>query len=731
MSVGHQLKYLKKFPIHILVRKAVNGLKKKLFRNQITSKYRTNDVRTTSLIIPITKLIPLPPVSLQINHILTEQWCNHVFDILGSGPIQNSYLSKPHDVNQNRYHHTVIITTPDKKGDWLNHVVHASHLEYSKRIWEKILQFQSNYKPIDWQMDVKSGFRWNAQESGHIQHKLSSNSPGSDIKVPWELSRLQHLPPLLLAAKKDESKLQEDVLIESLCQCLDFIMANPVGMGVNFNCPMDIGIRNANLLIYLDWLKQLNTGILSSDIENIITTYVATSTEYILENLEYREGLTSNHYLGNILGVLFAGAYLPAHPTSDSWLIFGLQEVASCMERQFFDDGTNFEGSTSYHRLSGEMMAWASLITLHLSKSRLEAIDLTSNGKWEHRPSIKRNSIHWIKENQYIFPEGFWKKLKRSAHFSDIISKPNGDVCQFGDNDSGRFVKLTLVGNTLDLNQAKSKYLNLSHLSDSNSAIFYDENVLNHGAFISSVYGLQNNKPTNKHYCEVEHTIFQQASKKHSNFTEYINGLPSYKSPLISADDTRVVLSNKIEKKIDFPAPIYNTLPDLQPYYFEDFQLVVIKNNTFYIALAGISNPNQHHSLGHTHNDKLAIELQVHEQELLYNPGTYVYTADPLSRYLFRSVKSHNTISVNNQEQNTPLPGNFGLFNLKKETKFRLVKLTPNEVIAEIKYRDIHHIRRISIAQSHILVEDSCNKPFSQHWNTGQPYSNGYGQRIA
>ena len=88
-------------------------------------------------------------------------------------------------------------------------------------------------------------------------------------------------------------------------------MSNPIGMGVNYNCPMDIGIRNGNILIAIDWLKQTDHSVYNwAQIEATICTYVIESTKHILRNLEYRDGLTSNHYLGNIMGVLAAGAYL-------------------------------------------------------------------------------------------------------------------------------------------------------------------------------------------------------------------------------------------------------------------------------------------------------------------------------------------------------------------------------------------------------------------------------------
>ena len=55
-----------------------------------------------------------------------------------------------------------------------------------------------DYEPIDWQLDFKSGYRWSDWTWYRVIR--CGNIRGADVKVPWELGRLQHLPQLALAA---------------------------------------------------------------------------------------------------------------------------------------------------------------------------------------------------------------------------------------------------------------------------------------------------------------------------------------------------------------------------------------------------------------------------------------------------------------------------------------------------------------------------------------------------
>lgn len=54
----------------------------------------------------------------------------------------------------------------------------------------------------------------------------------------------------------------------------------------------------------------------------------------------------------------------------------------------------------------------------------------------------------------------------------------------------------------------------------------------------------------------------------------------------------------------------------------------------------------------HTHNDLLSFDLNVYGMDIIVDAGSYIYTANANKRNEFRSTEKHNTIVVDNEEQN-------------------------------------------------------------------------------
>src|SRR3989441_4514452 len=93
--------------------------------------------------------------------------------------------------------------------------------------------------------DFKSGRVWGS--GAHFEDPRSGLEDdfgeGADVKVPWELSRFQHLPVLGQALWLSGDRRYYE---EFRAQVLDWISENRPGRGVNWTCTMDVAIRAVN-----------------------------------------------------------------------------------------------------------------------------------------------------------------------------------------------------------------------------------------------------------------------------------------------------------------------------------------------------------------------------------------------------------------------------------------------------------------------------------------------------
>ena len=84
--------------------------------------------------------------------------------------------------------------------------------------------------------------------------------------------------------------------------------------------------------------------------------------DYIRNNLEFSYIATSNHYLSDVVGLLWLGLMLPDYCDAESWRDFGLRQVLREMKKQVLADGADFESSTGYHRFVLELFLYSFLL---------------------------------------------------------------------------------------------------------------------------------------------------------------------------------------------------------------------------------------------------------------------------------------------------------------------------------------------------------------------------------
>lgn len=587
-----------------------------------------------------------------------DHYLEHRFDLLGSGWVKNYYGMKCRGLEQYRFEMGQSIEV-DSNGLWLHGRINKSNLTHSQKIWRNITP---NYQPIDWQLDFKSGYRW-------FEKKWSKKIKfgrilGVDVKVPWELTRMQHLPQLAIAcfSSKMSETYKRRIINEFQNQVLDFIATNPPGYGVNWVCPMDVAIRAVNWLLARDIYLAAHNKF-SEQFENILANSIYEHGAYLVKNLEWNPQ-RANHYLADITGLIFIAAYLPSDDQIDTWLAFGIQELIVEVDRQFYKDGGNFEGSTAYHRLSGEMVYYATALILGLPKERLDKLKTYNYllfKKQMGKPGLQPAPLPFYNlpdgKSSSPLPSNYFKHIERIAEFIIAITKPNGTIPQVGDNDSGRFVKLEPKYQKMYVKQAKETYANLTNYQElCDDEIYLLENTLDCSHIVCSAMGLFNR-------IDFDNWINTQLLDSSRLDSIIINALArnirieSQHSGIISTNITdsldnsnKEQFNNEILRiqsidqssiqKTEFTVCEEDLLEGLKIYAFSDFGVYIYRSKRMYLLIRCWTGEQQEPSY-HKHQDQLSVELAVDGHDLIRDPGTYLYTPIPSERFIYQANTSH------------------------------------------------------------------------------------------
>ncbi|MDP1604384.1 MAG: heparinase II/III family protein [Legionella sp.] len=676
--------------------------------------------------------------SLVITHYL-----HHQFDLLGSGWVEVFYGMNCRGLEQYQFEMGKPVKI-DSEGNWLKGRINRSNLVYAQKIWQHI---SPDYQPIDWQLDFKSGYRWSEQQwskkirIGHI--------PGVDIKVPWELARMQHLPQLALAYLSPERCENEKsrILAEYQNQMLDFMATNPPGFGVNWVCPMDVAIRAVNWLLARDIFLSGQIQFKPS-VEHLFAKSIYEHGHYIVENLEWSP-LRANHYLANITGLAFIAAYLPSSPETDAWLAFATQELVIEVDRQFHPDGGNFEGSTSYHRLSAEMVYYASALILGLPSQRLEKLQTYNHTFIKNKrgtPCLKAAPLPLYPlpdETRFSpFPPDYLQRLERMAEFIIDITKPSGHIPQIGDNDSGRFFKLAPIYRQMTVREAQETYLNLDNYKPCtlslyetpDDAIYFMEDNLDCRHLVAASAGLFEraefaNWPMLQEgvFANADRLIIRALAKKSMQSQICRRREYSQRSNKDIFETSLLQLLALPEhhcRKFEFTVDDSDLLTDLTLKAYPDFGLFIFQSSRLYLAVrCWIGNEPLHSS--HRHHDQLSVELVIDNKNIISDPGTYLYTPIPVERNNYRSSESHFSPFSTSENQD------FHLANV-----FRPIQIEKVEVIyfgdkgfigKTASLKDLHQLA-ISLGNNSVVIYHAHkNKELSSKLPNKSVFSSGYG----
>lgn len=254
--------------------------------------------------------------------------------------------------------------------------------------------------PMVWNVDFKCGYEW--PQGRFYRYYQSSSSTKSDIKVVWELSRCHHLLWLAEAYLQTGDKKYASEVVSQIEHWID---NNPLMYSINWTCAMDVAFRAINWMYALNMI--MSSGVVTDEFCCKVYISLFEHGFFISNNLEKNIPYSGNHYLSDLVGMLFISSIFPKNRSARQWNKFALREFCYEVDNQIGPNGVHYENSVSYHRLVTELFvaAYALLARQH------------------HKVANRVRN-----------------KIGSMLDFVSAYIKPNGLSPVIGDNDDGRLL---------------------------------------------------------------------------------------------------------------------------------------------------------------------------------------------------------------------------------------------------------------------------------------------------
>lgn len=255
---------------------------------------------------------------------------------------------------------------------------------------------------IDWLRDFRSGVVWPRRYMRDIPYVDPDDT--SDVKLPWELSRLQWLMPAgqaYLLTREERYAAAVRSTLES------WIEANPYAGSVNWSCTMEAALR---VLSWTWFFRVFHASAAWADdsFRERFLCALYLHGDFTERHLELSD-VNGNHCTADAAGLVFAGLFFGSGEDAMRWATRGWSLLVAELPRQVFPDGVDFEASVAYHRLVAELFLLPALYR------RACGLDVPPSYRW---------------------------RLQAMAHFTACYSRPFGTSPLWGDADDSRALPL-------------------------------------------------------------------------------------------------------------------------------------------------------------------------------------------------------------------------------------------------------------------------------------------------
>lgn len=405
--------------------------------------------------------------------------------------------------------------------------------------------------PVDWHLEPISGKRsplvhWSSVE------ELDSETSG-DKKFVWELNRHQHFVILGQAYLLTKNEQYVTAFMDQLESWMD---QNPPKIGINWLSSLEIAFRS------ISWLWGLNFFLLSNSLRPEV---VWRAFKFLYLNARHIENYLSTyfspntHLTGEALGLFYIGTLLPEFKDAGRWRTTGKQILLEQLPIHVLDDGVYFEQSSYYHRYTADFY----LHFLLLAQANHEELS-----------------------------DDVSRRLQSLLDHLMYITRPDGTMPLFGDDDGGRFMPF----DNQPTNDARSTLASAAVVFKRGDYKFVSRDAAPETLWL----------------------LGPEAMAQYESLAAREPGLSS----------------------IGFGTGGYYVMRES---WRDDAHYLL-----FDCGKHGVFN------CGHAHADALAFELAAFGRSVLVDPGTFNYTGHGAMRDWFRSSFAHNTLTIDDQPSSVP-----------------------------------------------------------------------------
>ncbi|MFH1293229.1 MAG: alginate lyase family protein, partial [Pseudomonadota bacterium] len=200
--------------------------------------------------------------------------------------------------------------------------------------------YQKHYNIYNYEIDLTEPIKWNFSETKDMRWpdyhyariKYRPGNPYGDVRINWELNRLQFLP-------------QMAVTNETLARTIitDWLEKNPYVHGPSYLSSMEVALR----WISIYWAVCLFKESLETSLQQSVTGLALASGEFIESRLSTHSS-AGNHLIVEAVGLFWIGKALQKEKIGNEWIEKARKILWEQVLVQLNSDGTNQEQSFWY-----------------------------------------------------------------------------------------------------------------------------------------------------------------------------------------------------------------------------------------------------------------------------------------------------------------------------------------------------------------------------------------------